>query len=90
MYTKAEQAEQDERGYYDLAVAVTGLKRGTLQAKVSRGQIPHYRLGKRLVVFSRQELTQWMHERRVGAQHEPLSGETMRSDGFGLDGTGRR
>ena len=72
--------EQDEKGYYDLAVAVTGLKRGTLQAKVSRGQIPHYRLGKRLVVFSRHELTQWMDERRVGAPHETTPGGSAPTD----------
>jgi len=63
-----EQEDKDERGYYELAEAITGLKRGTLQAKVSRGEIPHFRLGKRLVVFSRHELTAWMAQRRVAGR----------------------
>jgi excisionase family DNA binding protein len=62
-----ENAEKDVKGYYDLAEAVTGLKRGTLQSKVSRGEIPHYRLGKRLVVFSKKELEEWLSQRRVQA-----------------------
>ncbi len=54
--------------YYELAEAVTGLRRGTLLSKVSRREIPHFRLGKRLVVFSRRELLAWMEQRRVAGQ----------------------
>lgn len=57
--------DEDTVGYYELAEAVTGLKRGTLQSKVSRGEIPHFRLGRRLVVFSKRELVAWMERRRV-------------------------
>ena len=54
-----------ERGGYTLAEEVTGLKRSTLQSKVCREEIPHTRLGKRLVIFSRAELEAWMRERAV-------------------------
>ena len=54
-----------ERGAYALAEEVTGLKRSTLQSKVCRQEIPHTRLGKRLVSFSRAELVAWMKERAV-------------------------
>ena len=54
-----------DHGGYDLAEAVTGLKRSTLQSMVCRHQIPFMRLGPRLPVFSRSELIQWMAERRV-------------------------
>jgi len=57
------------RGGYDLAQQVTGLKRGTLHALVSRNRIPHTRLGPRLVVFDRDELRAWMTE-----QHARLTG----------------
>ncbi len=59
-------AEHDEKVQYPGAAALTGLKVSTLQSMVCRKQIPHYRLGKRLVVFSRAELLAWMTARRVG------------------------
>ncbi|GEL75283.1 helix-turn-helix transcriptional regulator [Myxococcus virescens] len=55
----------DEKVRYDGAAVMTGLKRPTLYAMVSRKQIPHIRLGPRLVVFSRDELEKWMAARRV-------------------------
>ena len=58
-------SERHERGGYSLAEEVTGLKRSTLQSKVCREEIPHTRLGKRLVIFSRAELEAWMRERAV-------------------------
>lgn len=57
------------KGGYDLAQQVTGLKRGTLHALVSRRKIPHTRLGPRLVVFDKEELRAWMAE-----QHARLTG----------------
>ena len=50
---------------------ITGLKRGTLQSKVCLKQIPHTRLGGRLVVFSRAELEAWMRERAVPVKAVP-------------------
>ncbi|KAF0170060.1 MAG: hypothetical protein FD161_4815 [Limisphaerales bacterium] len=54
-----------ERGGYDLAEEVTGLKRGTLHAMVSQKRIPHTRLGGRLVIFDRSELETWLASARV-------------------------
>jgi excisionase family DNA binding protein len=54
----------DKVGYREASEA-TGLKGATLYSMVSRKQIPHYRLGKRLVVFSLAELKQWMADRRI-------------------------
>jgi excisionase family DNA binding protein len=62
-----EQNEQDQKMQYPGAAEVTGLKIPTLQSMVCRKQIPHYRLGKRLVIFSRRELVQWMADRSVAA-----------------------
>lgn len=50
---------------YDGAAALTGIKIPTLQSMVCRKEIPHFRLGKRLVVFSKSELAAWMNERRI-------------------------
>lgn len=50
----------EQRGGYDLAQQITGLKRGTLYALVSRKRIPHRRLGRRLVIFDRAELERWL------------------------------
>jgi len=47
-------------GGYELAEEVTGLGRGTLYSMVSRRVIPHFRLGPRLVKFSREHLETWM------------------------------
>ncbi len=60
--------QQDEKLRYDGAASLTGLKIPTIQSMVCRKQIPHYRLGKRLVVFSKSELTAWMNARRVAAR----------------------
>lgn len=55
----------DEKVRYQGAVKITGLSVATLYSMVSRRQIPHIRLGKRLVVFSVAELQDWMNRRRV-------------------------
>lgn len=60
--------EHDEKLRYPEAAAVTGLEVGTLQSKVSRKQIPHYRLGRRLVVFSKLELLEWMNQHKVATR----------------------
>lgn len=50
---------------YREAARVLGVQVGTVYAWVSRRQIPHVRLGPRLVRFRRTELESWIEERRV-------------------------
>ena len=50
---------------YEEAAKVLGMKRGTLYALVSRRQIPHVRLSRRMVRFPESELRQWLRERLV-------------------------
>lgn len=56
---------QDEFGGYPEAERWTGLKRGTLYSKVARREIPHRRLGGRLVRFSKREIIEWLDRHRV-------------------------
>ena len=60
--------KQDEIGGYSLAQTITGLCVGTLYSKVSKKEIPHFRVGARLVRFSRVDLEQWMNQLRVPNQ----------------------
>ncbi len=50
---------------YAEAGELLGLKLSTLYAMVSRRQLPHVRLGGRLVRFDRAELESWIAARRV-------------------------
>ena len=52
---------------YQGAERITGIARGTLASMVSRRQIPHVRLGPRLVRFEVAALAAWIAERRVPA-----------------------
>ena len=54
-----------DRGGYILAQEVTGLALGTLYSMVSQKKIPHSRLSKRLVNFSRRELEDWLQSKTV-------------------------
>jgi excisionase family DNA binding protein len=56
---------------YREAAKVTGLPVGTLRALVCRRQIPHYRLGKRIVRFKQSELEQWLRDRHVAPLRAP-------------------
>ncbi len=47
---------------YDAAAAFLGIPKGTLYALVSRKQVPHIRLGKRIVRFSEPTLRSWVAE----------------------------
>ena len=58
----------EDKGGYEVAERVTGMKRSTLYSCVHHKAIPHYRIGKRLVVFSAEELRQWMERRRVAVK----------------------
>lgn len=50
---------------YRQAADHLGVKVGTLRAWVSRRQVPHYRLGGRLVVFDLAELDEWLRAKKV-------------------------
>lgn len=63
-----ETAESDDMLTYKEAAKLVGLKLATLYSKVSRREIPHFRLSDRLVVFSRRELKSWLASRRVEVQ----------------------
>jgi excisionase family DNA binding protein len=55
----------DQFGGYDFATAVTGISKNTLYALVFRKRIPHIRLNRRFVRFSRADLITWLDEHKV-------------------------
>lgn len=58
----------EEMVTYDGAARIVGVKKPTLYSMVSKKQIPHYRLGRRLVAFSVAELRSWLEQRRVASR----------------------
>jgi excisionase family DNA binding protein len=50
----------DEMMDYVTAAAFLGVKVATLYSMVSRGQVPHTRIGRRLVRFPRTALAKWI------------------------------
>lgn len=50
---------------YTAAAAFIGVKPGTLRSMVSRRQVPHIRLSKRVVVFEESALQTWLDAHRV-------------------------
>jgi excisionase family DNA binding protein len=52
---------------YADAALLLGMRVATLYSLVSRRQIPHVRISRRLVRFSRQELERWIEQRSVGS-----------------------
>jgi excisionase family DNA binding protein len=50
---------------YEEAAKALNLKLGTLYALVAQSRVPHVRLGRRLVRFSRAELDEWLRRHRV-------------------------
>ncbi|WP_438033750.1 helix-turn-helix transcriptional regulator [Sorangium sp. So ce204] len=69
----------DEVMDYGAAAAFTGLAQGTVRAMVCRRQIPHLRLGPRLVRFRRSDLEGWLRERLVLPR--PTAAEAPRKGG---------
>jgi excisionase family DNA binding protein len=55
---------------YSEAATCLGVPVGTIYAWVARRQIPHHRLGPRLVRFDRDELEAWLERKRVQEQTE--------------------
>ncbi len=56
-----------ERIDYTAAASLLGVKVTTLRSMVSRKQVPHIRLGAKLVRFDRDQLEQWLLEHSVAA-----------------------
>lgn len=56
--------ERDLIGY-DEASDFTGIGKSTLYAMVCQKRLPHFRLGGRLVRFSKKELSEWLQERYI-------------------------
>lgn len=67
---------ESEFGGYDLAELETGLARGTIYSKVCRKQIPHIRLGNRLIRFNRKQLQEWMGAHQVSQASPPRRPKT--------------
>jgi excisionase family DNA binding protein len=57
-------AAADDLVTYPRAAARIGTTPGTLRALVSRGRIPHYRFGPRMVRFSLRDLDAWIESNR--------------------------
>lgn len=72
---------------YKDAANILGLPLGTLYALVSRRQIPHVRLGKRLVRFDQGQLAAWVSSRCVASDGHP--GE-LRADVPAIRSSSRR
>jgi excisionase family DNA binding protein len=50
---------------YKQAAQYTGIPEGTLRAKVCAKDIPHIRIGPRMVLFDTAQLDTWLAERTV-------------------------
>lgn len=59
---------------YPEAARIIGVPIGTLYSWVGRRQIPHVRLGPRLVRFQRCELDAWLAQKHVPAVEQPALG----------------
>lgn len=55
---------------YAEAAQFLNFRTGTLYSMVARGRIPHVRLGRRLVRFSRAALETWLREHAVAVAPE--------------------
>jgi excisionase family DNA binding protein len=71
---------------YDETAAYLRMPKGTLYALVSRGGVPHHRIGKRIVRFERSQLDAWI----ASTQRSPLDAHPSRpAEGALLRGQGR-
>ena len=59
-----------ERINYTAAAELLGVNVGTLRSMVHRRQVPHIRMGAKLVRFDRDELEQWLRAHSVAANNE--------------------
>jgi excisionase family DNA binding protein len=51
---------------YQALARATGIRVSTLYGMTSRGEVPHFRLGPRIVRFAAKEIAEWM-----AARHQP-------------------
>lgn len=61
---------EDELLTYAEVRKLTGFKAGTLYSMVKRREIPHVRLGRRLVRFSKAEIETWLKKHSVPTAKE--------------------
>jgi len=61
--------EKDELLTYKQVAELLGVPKGTAYSLVHRHQIPHFRIGGRLVRFSRAEVIKWLNSCHVDAQN---------------------
>lgn len=81
----------DRDGLIDYAGAelITGISRATLASMVNRKQIPHIRLGPRMVRFDPRELRAWIDSRRVAEQTREAPTTLVRQSRTDDSGRGR-
>ena len=53
---------------YEELEAEFGIKRGTAYGRVHQRTIPHIRLGRRHVLFDREEIEAWLSSHRIAAK----------------------
>lgn len=56
---------QDTFGDYDFASTITGIKKATLYGLVHSCRIPHHKLNRRFIRFSKNDLMDWMNQHKV-------------------------
>ena len=56
---------QDKKLGYSEAAQLIGIAVGTLYSWVHKRQVPHIRLGSRLVRFSENELVRWLSDKQI-------------------------
>ena len=57
--------QKDKYVGYKTASQLIQVPMGTLYGLVSKKQIPHYRISKRMVLFSLEEIQQWIKGHRI-------------------------
>jgi len=65
---------------YAQAAQFLNVRLGTLYALVSRKEVPHVRLGKRLVRFSRRALSSMIADRSIAAARDSRDNQAGRSE----------
>lgn len=68
---------------YDALSEWLGIPKPTLYSKVSRKEIPHHRISRRLVRFRRAEIETWLQAREVRSQPSGTAGVFLDVEGEG-------
>jgi excisionase family DNA binding protein len=64
--------QDDVYGDYDFASSITGIKKNTLYGLVHNKRIPHHKLNRRFIRFSKIDLLAWMNDHRVPARKKKV------------------